>query len=77
MNWSQNPNAIKIVFLIGNGRVDMGAYNFRKAYDEALQNNIIVNTAYCLQGSKNSMERELRGGQRLQNKPADRNTTSW
>lgn len=61
MNWSENPNTIKIIFLIGNGKVNLGAYDFRKAYDEAKQNNITVNTAYCLRMTKNDLQNELPG----------------
>lgn len=47
MNWSTTDNAVKQIYLIGNGTVNLGAFDFREAYEMAQKNNIVVNTMYC------------------------------
>lgn len=47
INWSTSPNAVKIIYLIGNGTVNLGAFDFREAYEMAQKNNITINTMYC------------------------------
>lgn len=45
--WSLDERAIKVIFLIGNGHVNLDGEKYREAYSYASQNNIIVNTIYC------------------------------
>lgn len=47
MNWSTADNATKIIYLVGNGTVNMGAFDFREAYEMARKNNIVINSLYC------------------------------
>ena len=56
--WSREPDAIKIIFVIGNGGVNMGAVNFRDACDEALLKKIIVYPVFCTRADKS---REMSG----------------
>lgn len=47
MQWTTREDAIKVVFLIGNGLVNLDGEKYREAYAFAASNNIIVNTIYC------------------------------
>jgi hypothetical protein len=48
MNWSDNQDAVKVIFLIGNGHVNLDQYKYREAYGLAEEKKIIVNTVYCM-----------------------------
>lgn len=54
LNWSKGNDSKKIVFLFGNGRVDLGRYDFREACDMAVQKNIIVYPVYISRLISNS-----------------------
>ncbi len=47
MNWSTTDNAVKTIYLVGNGTVNMGPFDFREAYEMATKKNIVINTLYC------------------------------
>ncbi|HKR03522.1 MAG TPA: VWA domain-containing protein, partial [Bacteroidia bacterium] len=48
MKWSADEQAIKVIFLIGNGRVSLDKFRYREAYELAAKRKIIVNTIYCM-----------------------------
>ncbi|MEP7168211.1 MAG: hypothetical protein ABI855_02465 [Bacteroidota bacterium] len=48
MKWSDDQSAIKVIFLIGNGHVNLDNYKYQEAYGLASKKNIIVNTIYCM-----------------------------
>lgn len=48
MSWSADTSVNKIVFMFGNGRVDLGRYDYRRATDIAVEKKIVVNPVYCL-----------------------------
>ncbi len=45
MSWSDDPNAIKLAFLVGNGAVDNG-YSIHKACEQSVENGITVHMLY-------------------------------
>lgn len=45
LNWSKDPNAIKLAFLVGNGAVDNG-YNINKACAQSVESGITVHMLY-------------------------------
>lgn len=47
MQWSTDENAIKVIFLIGNGHVNLDGTKYKEAYADAQERKIIVNTIYC------------------------------
>ncbi|MEK6677410.1 MAG: vWA domain-containing protein [Planctomycetota bacterium] len=49
MNWSNNPNALKIIFVAGNESADQATtqYNFRSVAVNARERGITVNAIYC------------------------------
>jgi len=47
MGWSDAENAIKVIFLAGNGGTHLDRYRYRDAYAEAARRGIVVNTVYC------------------------------
>ncbi|MFI5218112.1 MAG: VWA domain-containing protein [Bacteroidia bacterium] len=47
MQWTTRADAIKVIFLVGNGLVNLDGEKYREAYAYAAANKIIVNTVYC------------------------------
>jgi hypothetical protein len=47
LQWSEDPDALKAIFLIGNGRVDLGPYCYTDACELAVKEGIVINTLYC------------------------------
>jgi hypothetical protein len=59
MNWSDNKNGLKVIYLVGNGMVNMGMSNHRDACELAVKHGITINTVYCR--TKNNADKELPG----------------
>jgi Mg-chelatase subunit ChlD len=59
MDWSENKNGLKVIYLIGNGMVNMGMSNYRDACELAVKEGITINTVYCR--TRNNTEKELPG----------------
>jgi hypothetical protein len=59
MNWSEDKNNLKIIYLVGNGMVNMGGNDYREACDMAVSKDIVINTLYCR--TRNLAEKELPG----------------
>lgn len=59
LNWDEDENTKKIIFLIGNGKVQTGKFDFRKACDIAKEKNIIVYPINCLQKTAAPVDLEL------------------
>lgn len=47
LDWSEGENAIKVIYLIGNGRVDLGPFSYLDACDLAVKEGITINALYC------------------------------
>jgi hypothetical protein len=47
LQWSEDPEALKVIYLIGNGRVDLGPINYNDACELAVKEGIVINTLYC------------------------------
>jgi len=47
ISWSKDPNAKKIIFLVGNGDVKTGTVDLDQVIKQLVEKNIIVNTIYC------------------------------
>lgn len=48
MNWSSQPKALRIIYLMGNGTVSAGGSAYRQICERLLQRNIFVNSIYCI-----------------------------
>lgn len=48
LHWSEEPGVKKMIFLIGNGKVNTGRFNFEKACELARKKNISIHTLYCI-----------------------------
>ncbi len=59
IQWSKNPEAIQVIYLVGNGMVNGGASDYREACDFAVKQGVIINTVYCR--TKNDANKELSG----------------
>jgi len=59
MNWSDDADALKVIYLVGNGMVNAGGDSYREACELALDRNIIINTLYCR--TRNNVDKELPG----------------
>lgn len=60
MDWSEDADAIKIVYLVGNGMVNAGGNDYyRESCELAVKKGIIINTLYCR--TRNNVEKELPG----------------
>lgn len=62
MNWTKSKNAIKIIFLIGNGNVDTGSSDFRTVVSDLSFKNIQIVPVYCLREKKT---KEILGWQQI------------
>ncbi len=47
LDWSTDDNAIKQLFLVGNGYVGLGAFNFRESYELAIKKKVNIQAFYC------------------------------
>jgi hypothetical protein len=47
LNWSNQKDILKIIFIAGNEPFTQGSQDFRKACKEAIAKGIIVNTIFC------------------------------
>jgi hypothetical protein len=47
LNWSNQKDILKIIFIAGNEPFTQGSQDFRKACKEAISQGIIVNTIFC------------------------------
>src|SRR6185295_11376426 len=56
ISWSDDPKAMKVIFLVGNGLVNTGPENYKKAVELLVQKGIIVNAIYIL--NKNNAREE-------------------
>lgn len=59
ISWSGENDALKVVYLVGNGMVNAGGNNYREACELATKKNIVINTVYCR--TRNNVDRELPG----------------
>ena len=46
VSWSKEANTIKVIYLMGNGMVNLGDYEYQKACEEAMAAKITVNALY-------------------------------
>ena len=65
ISWSKSPDAVKMIFLVGNGDVTTGGQDIDLVMDKIVAQNIIVNTVYCtVPGEKKA----IRGWQKIAEK---------
>jgi uncharacterized protein YdaT len=57
LNWSQDKEDFRVIFIAGNEPFDQGPVAWREAVALAAKGDILVNTVYC--GSTESQERKL------------------
>jgi hypothetical protein len=62
ISWSKDKGALKIIFLIGNGKTGNGEINCEDAAEELASKGIIINSFYCLE---NEEAYEKRGWERI------------
>lgn len=51
LHWSQKTGTKRLIYLFGNGKVNMCGYDYRSACDMASKNRIPVHAVYCVQRS--------------------------
>lgn len=56
ISWSEDSSVVKILFVVGNGLVNEGGTDFRKATQELYAAGIVVNTLYCNTKTMNTIE---------------------
>lgn len=47
LDWSGDDNAVKQLFLVGNGNVGLGVFNFRESYELAIKKKVNIQSFYC------------------------------
>lgn len=57
LDWSTKPDDVKAIFIAGNEPFNQGSMDWRTAIENAVDQDILVNTIYC--GSGESEERNL------------------
>ena len=65
MSWSQKPDAVKMMFVMGNGYVNLGRFDFRAQCESAVKSNIEIHTVYCIKNDKQMRQRELPGWEEI------------
>ncbi len=65
MEWTERPNAMKLVYIMGNGEVTLGNYDYHKLCEEAKGKGIVVNTVYCEKTLTQLREKEMPGWQKI------------
>jgi hypothetical protein len=65
ISWSQDPSALKLIFLVGNGAVNTNGFEYVKACEQAVSKNVIINTVYIIK-SLNWFD-EISGWRRIAN----------
>lgn len=63
LNWSPSSNAVKMIFLVGNGMAVINARSYEKVCLEASRNKIIIESLYVL--SNGNMIKELPAWRRI------------
>jgi hypothetical protein len=56
ISWSEDSSVVKILYVVGNGMVNEGGTDFRKAAQELQAGGIIVNTLYCNTKTMSNLE---------------------
>jgi len=46
MSWSKKENALKLIYIVGNGSVSTNGYEYVKICEQAVDNKIIVNSVF-------------------------------
>jgi hypothetical protein len=59
MNWTEQDEALKVIYVVGNGMVNLGGESYREECEQAVKRGIIINPVYCR--TRNNAERELPG----------------
>ena len=59
MSWSGDDDALKMVFVMGNGMANYGTVNYRAMCEKAVKKNIIFNPVYCIKSDRQQRNREL------------------
>lgn len=49
ISWSKDSDALKVVFLVGNGKATTGEMNYERAATELASKGVIINTVYCIE----------------------------
>ncbi|BAQ59752.1 hypothetical protein GM3708_157 [Geminocystis sp. NIES-3708] len=47
LQWSDNPDDFRVIFIAGNEPFDQGSMDWQKAINSAVKKDILVNTIYC------------------------------
>ncbi|MGS0525099.1 vWA domain-containing protein [Zobellia nedashkovskayae] len=47
LNWGENPDNLKMIFIAGNEPFNQGKLNYKDAVSNAKEKDIVVNTIYC------------------------------
>ena len=47
LEWGQNPDNLKMIFIAGNEPFDQGSFNYNEATTNAKEQDIILNTIFC------------------------------
>ncbi len=47
LSWSKDKNALKVIFIVGNGLVNLGGNEYMTACEKAVAKKIIVNSVFC------------------------------
>lgn len=63
MSWSKKDNAIKFIYIVGNGSVSSNGYEYVKICEEAVEKRIIINSLFVTK-SANKMT-DLAGWKRI------------
>lgn len=62
ISWSKDPNALKVIFLVGNGDVTRGPEDYQRAIEKLNAQQVIINTIYCTAPGE---RKAMRGWQRI------------
>ena len=61
LTWSKKPDAVKIMYVLGNGVVNLGSFDYRARCEEAAKEGIIIHPVYCIKNDKQLRQKEIPG----------------
>jgi hypothetical protein len=56
MSWSKKPDALKLVYIVGNGSVSSNGYEYVKICEEAVDKRIIVNSLFVTKSANKASD---------------------
>lgn len=74
LSWNKDKNTLKMVYLIGNGKVSAGTTKVDEACKVAVSKGIVIQSVYCYSAI---LEKEIKGWENIANQTHGKTTTAY